>query len=623
MGHQLEAYGLIKISMLRSILFLVTFISVWSVCTGQTFESRSYYDLEEERIKEIISLRKKDSLPHGAFFSYFQSGKPKINGHYKNGKADSLWVYFYENGNKRLSGFFKNAVQTGQWDYYYESGELKSSGTLERGEKTGFWSNYFENGYEKSTGAYFKDKKEGIWNYFFEDGTLKAQAYYELGNGTYKQFYPSGALRMEGYNKGNKSDGKWTYYFESGEVSTIGEFKDGLRDGKWTYFHENGNLAAEGDYENGNRSGHWKYYHESGSLSSEGDLVNGQKDGNWNLYYESGESKAKGTYELGSGLYTEYYPSGNLKVKGEVLDGKRTGKWIFFNEKGIMDGEAEFIQGRGQYTGYYEDHSIRMEGQMEEDKRIGQWQLYNEDGSLAGVYKPIYEEDNPVFRTIDPDLEDDFPRNPSDKPKYIYKNKSIRYFKKKINEYQGIIFAGNPAWTILNQFPLSVEYYIQERLGYEVQVVYHRKRFFDIPGEELNDPYTRGVTLLFKQKFYQPEGNFGMFYFGHEVAISILNHHANALNQTVLPFERTEIEANEILASYGLFVGVRWLKNGQNSGFTIDTFVGADVGFRHWESLHAPIEDFESVFRSFNQSRLFIPIRFGVNLGWAIRRKTK
>ena len=49
------------------------------------------------------------------------------------------------------------------------------------------WSKCFS--LKKQFVAVFKDQKEGIWNYFFEDGSSKAQAYYEAGNGVYKQFY--------------------------------------------------------------------------------------------------------------------------------------------------------------------------------------------------------------------------------------------------------------------------------------------------------------------------------------------------------------------------------------------------------------------------------------------------
>ncbi len=609
----------------RNIAYIILWSSTIS-CFSQTFRNSKYYDEEKQELSEVIEFRVADTIPHGIYQSFYQNGNPKIDGWYKNGLPDSLWTYYFENGQRKTLGHYRASNQQGKWMYYFESGQLKASGTLDNGKKTGYWTHYYENGNEKSSGSYFKDQKEGIWNYFFEDGSSKAQAYYESGNGVYKQFYPSGALRMEGYNAQGVSEDIWEYYYETGELQAIGAYQKGLRDGQWEFYHKNGNVSASGKYEKGKKTGHWTYFHENGQKSSEGEHVEDARDGQWNLYYESGEMKAVGSYDQGDGVYTEYYPSGTQKAKGEILAGKRHGRWIFFNESGVMDGEASFQEGKGEYTGYYPDQSVKMKGTLEDDKRVGEWKLFNPDGSLAGVYRPIYEEEKPFFRITElPPADTDAGRNRSDKPEYIYKTKSIRYFKRTVNEYVGVIAASNPLWLIVDQLPLSVEYYFQERLGYELQVIYHRDPFFKLYKEaSFDEVFSSGASLIFRQKFYHPEEEFGMFYFGHEINVSIINHKAKVQDMRSLPFERTEIEANEILGAYGLFVGARWMQNGQNPGFTLDAYVGVDVGFRSWENLYDETNpDFIEVFDSFNQGSLYVPIRFGVNIGWTVRRKSK
>ena len=603
-------------------------IFLLNVVQGQIIEIRTYYDQEEKQPKETVAFDEKLQIPQGKYLLYFQNGQIKIQGNYKDGQPDGAWEYFYETGIKKSEGTFQKGEQTGVWSYYFESGKIRAQGNLVNGKKSGFWSNFYENGEEKSNGGYFNDKKEGIWNHFFEDGSIKAQAYYEGGDGKYQQFYPSGNIRMEGLNRNGKSEGLWTYYHKSGEILSRGQFSNGLRVGHWRYFHDNGKISAEGDYEKGKRTGKWVFYHPTGKISAQGELKNNQRDGQWSLYYESGDLKAQSTYDEGDGVYTEYYASGKQKAKGQMLNGKRHGKWIYFNEEGVLDGEAEYDSGLGKYTGFYEDQTIKMTGGLDGDRRVGDWQLYNPDGSLAGVYRPIYEEEKPIFKITEPITPE---RGPSDKPEYIYKSKQIQYFDKTINEYQGIIIASNPLWTAFNELPLSVEYYFQERLGYEVLAIYHREPFYQPVDElSLNETYVRGVSVRFRQKFYHPEGNLGMFYFGHQLGVTLNNHKAKAQDQTSLPFERLVITSNEILGYYGLFVGLRWIKNrrksgfGQYPGFTIDAFVGADIGFRNWERLYDETnEDFNEVFQSLNQSGLYVPIRFGVNLGFAIRRKTK
>lgn len=598
----------------------------YQIGLSQSFEVLKYYDSEKKQIQEILTIRPSDSLPDGPYFSYFQSGNPKINGLYKNGKADSLWTYFYENGQKKSEGNYKRSIQSGTWRHYYESGSLKAKGAIAKGDRTGYWINYFENGTEKSSGSYFQNDKEGLWNYFFEDGEPKAQAYYESGNGVYKQFYPSGAIRMQGFNKQEKSDGKWTYYYEGGDTLAIGSFIQGVRNGEWKYFHQNGILSAEGKYDNGKRTGVWKYYFENGKKSSEGKLVNDKRDGQWSLYYETGEVKASSNFNQGDGLFTEYYPSGAQKAKGIIKNEEREGKWIYFNENGVMDGEAEFKKGIGHFTGYYENQTIKMQGTLDNDKRIGEWKLYSTEGELSGVYRPIYQEDKPFFRiteTIENPTSAD--KVPSEKPEYIYKDKKSRFFQKTVNEYQGFILATNPLWILFDEMPFSIEYYYQERLGYELQIIYLRNPFLKLVNDfNLNEPYSQGLNLRFRQKFYNSESKVGMWYFGHEINVSSISYKAKVQDQTALPFERKTIESNETLMAYGLFVGFRWMRNGQKPGLTVDSFLGIDIGLRNWEKLYDETNDsFDDVFRTFNQSNLYLPITFGVNIGGALKRKSK
>ena len=87
-----------------------------------------------------------------------------------------------------------------------------------------------------------------------------------------------------------------------------------------------------------------------------------------------------------------------------------------------------------------------------------------------------------------------------------------------INEYKGIIVGTNPLAVFIGQLPVSVEYYIEERLGYEFQATILRDPFFKPASDvKVNKVYDRGFNLSVRQKFYHPEGSFGMFYFGHEV----------------------------------------------------------------------------------------------------------
>jgi len=583
---------------------------------SQIKQGINYFNGDTTSIKEIFYYSLEDSLLNGSYESFFLNGSLQAYGWFKKNIPDSTWKYYYENGRPKAEGTYRKGTPAGTWKYYYENGNIKSKGKLNGSSKDGYWTFYFENGGEKSNGNYFNNEKSGIWNYFYEDESLKAQAYLEKGKGRYTEFYPSGSRRMEGYNENDKSVGEWIYYFETGEIEAIGSFQNGLKNGKWTYYHKNGITSAEGGYSKGFRTGNWIYYHENGEKSQEGLISKDQKDGYWKLFYPSGELLGEADFEQGTGEYNEYYPGGSRKSEGYLINGKKDGKWYYYSESGGLEGEASFIEGEGDYIGYYSDGIIKMTGRLKEDKRIGEWTLYNPDGSQAGTYYPIYEDEKPIFKSRI--SEDPIDRERYDKPEYKFKRRGFKYFEPTINEYRGLILAANPAGLAFNRLPIALEYYMQERLGYELQVDIIREPFFtadeDIDAYQL---YCRGSKIHFKQKFYGPDRPLGMSYFGHQLAFRYVNHQVNHLDtinagQNILRYGNMV----ETGYSYGVFVGNRWMRDAGNSGFTVDAFIGISVEGRSFDKQYEPIEALDNYFDNEIGSNLHFPVIIGINIGF-------
>ncbi|WP_421877322.1 membrane-binding protein [Marinoscillum sp.] len=597
----------------------ISFILLALSATSQkTFVKKTYYDEEQTQLKEIITLQKSDSSLHGKYQSLYLNGSLAISGYYNHGTSDSTWVYYFENGRKKMEGSYNNGKQNGKWSYYFESGEPKANGVYHNDIRNGYWTYYFENGQEKSSGIYFKDIKEGIWNYFYEEGSLKAQAYFNSGVGAYKEFYPNGKLKTEGTNSHGQSEGQWTYYYESGEIEAQGAFKNGLREGPWTYYHKNGQVSAVGSFDKGDKTGVWKYYYPDGSVSSEGQMSKDQKDGFWKLYYQTGEVKGEGRYDQGSGEYIEYYASGKQKARGRLVDGQKEGEWVFFNEEGLEDGKATFKDGRGDYVGYYPNGVIKMQGTIEDNRRVGEWTLYNPDGSVAGTYRPVYEEQKPIFRTSEEvDLKEG--KDKKDKPEYKYKNKKLRYFEPRINEYNGIIVGTNPAWTLLGRLPLAVEYYIQERMGFEAELTLLRNPFFTYDRKKINETKSIGSNIAIRQKFYHDDTRLGMFYFGHQILGGFSQHHAYVYD-SITAFPATverKLEASEKRIAYGLFIGNRWMQRVEDSGFTIDMNIGVAIGRRFFSKEFESVDQFDEHFSELNQDEIYLPIILTINIGFA------
>lgn len=586
---------------------------------SQNTQKKRFFDSDSTQLHEVFHFELSDSSLNGSYESFYPNGSLQIFGWYENNSPDSIWTYYYVNGRKKASGRFAEGLPNGKWEYFFENGNIKSSGILNGDIKNGPWIFYFEQGGEKSSGKFFSNQKSAIWNYFYEDGSIKAQAFYAGEKGTYKEFYPFGSVRMEGETIDEKSIGEWIYYFETGEVEAIGGFDNGLRTSQWQYFHKNGEKQAIGNYKDGLRIDEWKYYHENGTLYQSGFLEQDRKEGYWKLFYPSGEVQGEVSFDKGSGSFSEYYTNGGKKASGQVLNEKKEGKWIYYAEDGQVEGEGDFKQGEGKYRGYYADGILKMEGLIRDDKRIDEWTLYNPDGSLAGTYFPIYENEKPIFKTRQ---SRDFSANEStgsDKPEYTFKRRGLRYFQYRINEYQGVILGTNPVWLLDSRLPIAIEYYKQERLGYELQLDLMRDPFFTSDSNIQNDVlFERGSRINFRQKFYHEDGRFGMFYFGHQVSYTKVNYKVNYLDQTII-FPGPQLIFGEMIKSgfaYGIFVGSRWMRDVGDSGWTIDIFLGMNVASRSYERDNTD-PNFDNFFNPKIQSSLHFPVTFGLNFGFA------
>lgn len=618
-------FRLIHIYIIKYFIPCFVLVIQFSYIHAQGIRVENYFDENRQQIKEVYHLADSFSaMLEGEYAAWFLSGKIRVRGYYHNNTPDSLWVYYYENGNIRMQGNIRNGQNEGIWEYFFENGKLNMKGALKNGMRQGVWTYFFESGGKKSEGTFLDDLRDGIWNYFYEDGTLKAQAFFKNDNGWYREFFPDQKLKAEGKNAGGKSDSLWTYFHENGRIKARGFYDQGLRHGEWTFYYPVGAISAKGHYKQGKKDEKWVYFHENGQVKSEGALRDGKKEGYWKLYNESGKFRAEGVFDAGDGVYNEYYESGKKKVTGKIKDGLNEGQWYYYYEDGNLEGECFFEQGSGNYTGYYPEGSIKMKGRIENGTNTGLWELYQPDGTVAGYYRPLYEDKNPIYKMMDESESDDFiVHTDYMKPEYRYRKRQKRYFDPIVNEFRGSILSLNPASVIFYSLPFAFEYYFNERLGYEVQLRLLRNPFFSaeesIPG---NEPFYRGYDVAFRQKFYHPEGEFGVPYFGHEVRITQIRHLANVLNPTNGSNIPMQISAREQRIEYSIIAGIRWFKlfgetwkKNRNWGLSLDLYCGIGAGYRSYSENFPNNPLYEDIFRRINKDNLSVVPRLGINAG--------
>ena len=593
--------------------FLLTIILIFSfaVSVAQSITRYTYHDGDKNQLKEIFQVRDTISnILHGSYLSYHLNGKLESKGQFSDNETSGVWEFYYETGKLKMRGELIDNLNHGKWEYFFESGEKSMEGEIRERRREDLWKFYYENGTLKSEGAFQKNKRLGPWKYYYEDGNLKGTITYQGNQGTYVEYYSSGEKRGEGPKVGTKNDGKWKYYYKLGEtLQAEGYYSGGNKTGVWRYYHINGQIATVGRYEKDKQQGGWTYYHYDGSVRAKGEYIDGTKEGYWNLLYPDGTLKGEVNYEEGTGQYKEYYPTGELKVTGRIVHEQNQGEWKYYYKDGTPEGECNFVDSRGLYVGYHANGKVKTKGVIEDNnKKVGKWELYKEDGSLAGYYRPFYQS-----KISDKDLAKiKRPKKPQGIADYVYKRRRFTYFEPGINEFHGLIVGANPLATFFGKLPAALEFYYQERLGYEFEFEAIRDPFYRSGSKvALNDLYKRGYAVAVKQKFYQPDGSWGMWYFGHELRFANLDHFAN-INSDANPEDRIVVSAQEQKIEYVLLLGYRIMAVTNEPGFTLDIFGGVGTGYRSFTQDKA----YEDVFDALPQNNIPLTLRLGINFSY-------
>lgn len=590
--------------------------------TGQGREMKSYYDDEKKVVKEIYTLKSmRSNVLHGTYTSFYKNGNTKTVGQYLENVSYGFWEFYYENGEMRMTGSLKDGKNEGLWEYYYENGQKSMGGDIYGGSRQGPWKMFYQSGSLKSEGIFKDGKKQENWKYYYEKGGLQAVAEYADGIGLYEEYYSTGNIKTTGVKKDGQKDGVWVYFYEDGTKNAEGNFVRGMRDGKWQFMNEQGIVTSAGNYSMDQRTGFWIDYHENGTVSSRGNYDEGQKQGNWKLFYSDGTSKGEGDFINGTGEYREYYKNGNTRIKGELLNGKNHGNWKYYHENGKLEGICAFDNGVGEYSGYYSDGKIKMKGTIRNNERIGIWELYKDDGSIAGYYKPYYENGNPSLW-----LAKDYYQQKAlsqDKGRkvgsYKYKKKKFDPFDSKVNEFRAIIINYNPIAPIFGSFPVGLEYYFQERLGYELLFILVHDPFFRNHDDiDLGQNYDSGWEIAFRQKFYNKERNTGVPYFGHEIRYSNIDYYVNVPDPDIQSNIKT-LNQHDNKYEYSVFVGNRYFKSPREGGMSVDMYIGVGIGYRDYTQNFTPVQENSEYFSDLSTSNISFAFRFGINLGIAIR----
>ena len=292
--------------------------------------------------------------------------KTEFNSNEKLGEKEIL---YYENGKKKFEGFFKNDNAEGKGTIYYENGNKKFEGDFKNGVPEGKGILYYENGNKKYEGDYINNLKDGKGILYDENGIKKYEGYFKQNNfeGKGAEFYENGNKEYEGGYKNGEFDGKGIRYYENGNILYAGDFKDGDSEGKGIAYYENGIKMYEGDFKSGESDGRGIEYYENGNKMYEGYFKNGEFEEKGIEYYENGEIKSVKDTKI-KGKEIRFDHNGNINYATILINNKPEKvqdniDLIFdeYNDNNFI--ELDFIS-QGGYGKIYSAYSIKDKAEV-------------------------------------------------------------------------------------------------------------------------------------------------------------------------------------------------------------------------------------------------------------------
>ena len=124
-----------------------------------------------ENREGIQYLSGSDTPYTGKFFELYDNGQKSMEGNFKYGKYDGLYVFWHENGQKSVEGNFKDGKKDGLVTSWLENGQKSMEGHWKEDKWHGLWVVWHENG-QKWFEEIYKDGKmvEGSAKYWNSKG---------------------------------------------------------------------------------------------------------------------------------------------------------------------------------------------------------------------------------------------------------------------------------------------------------------------------------------------------------------------------------------------------------------------------------------------------------------------
>ena len=122
-----------------------------------------------------------DGVLHGTEKSYYQSGKLKSLGYFKQGILDGIVTGYYEDGTIQVRGLYDNGNKQGRVIYHYPNGNKQIEQFFIDDVLNGLFSTWYENGNIMRLIPYSKGLVHGMFETYYEAGGVFERVKYDYG----------------------------------------------------------------------------------------------------------------------------------------------------------------------------------------------------------------------------------------------------------------------------------------------------------------------------------------------------------------------------------------------------------------------------------------------------------
>ena len=176
----------------------------------------------------------------------FSNGTIYMELEFKDGEKDILdgeFKEYYESGKLKTVGVYKDNLWHGRIKDYNENGILIADVMMKNGVENGEDISYNANGSIKQKSTKLDGKMNGLVTAYDEDGVLTIDQVYENGEATgkYRQYFNDGTISHEGQKINDEFSGELKCFYENGDIKATINYDTNLM----RTFNPDGTLHTE------------------------------------------------------------------------------------------------------------------------------------------------------------------------------------------------------------------------------------------------------------------------------------------------------------------------------------------------------------------------------------------